>query len=172
MPRQNIETIAHDLCKAAKCMELPVDVIGIAHHLKVKIYDVELPEDISGVLDVRNDPIILINKDHVPHRQRFSIAHELGHFQLHHLSGIIHVDKKSYYRDSNSAEGLDDIEIAANKFAAALLMPEEQLRRELAKYEDFIDTNEDIVAIMAKDFNVSTTAWGLGFKTWVIRGFE
>jgi Zn-dependent peptidase ImmA (M78 family) len=109
---------------------------------------------------VRNEPIILINKDHAPHRQRFSIAHELGHLQLHHLSKNIHVDKKSYYRDSKSAEGLDDIEVAANKFAAELLMPEDIVRSELGKYDDFIDMDEDMVAEMAKKFNVSTTAMG------------
>jgi Zn-dependent peptidase ImmA (M78 family) len=141
-------------------MEPPINVVEIARHLKVKIYDVGLPEDISGILDVRNEPVILINKDHAPHRQRFSIAHELGHFQLHHRMGIIHVDKKSYYRDSKSAEGLDDIEIAANKFAAELLMPEAMVRSELEKHDDFIDMDEDMVFEMAKKFNVSTTAMG------------
>ncbi|MDR0584549.1 MAG: ImmA/IrrE family metallo-endopeptidase [Treponema sp.] len=51
-------------------------------------------------------------------------------------------------------------EIAANKFAAELLMPEAMVRSELEKYDDFIDANEDIVAVMAAKFNVSTTAMG------------
>jgi Zn-dependent peptidase ImmA (M78 family) len=84
----------------------------------------------------------------------------LGHFQLYHVSGIIHVDKKSYYRDAKSSEGLDEIEIVANKFAAALLMPEEFVRKELEKHEDFIDLNEDIVAELARKFEVSATAMG------------
>jgi len=160
MNRQNLETITNELCAASGCSVPPIDVVKIARHLGVKIYAEKLPEDISGILDVRNEPVILINKDQAPHRQRFSIAHELGHFQLHHLMGIIHVDKKSYYRDSKSAEGLDDIEIAANKFAAELLMPEAMIRSELEKYDDFIDMDEDMVVEMAKKFNVSTTAMG------------
>jgi Zn-dependent peptidase ImmA (M78 family) len=161
MIRQNIQTVAYELLKKSGCMSLPVKVDKVADYLGVKIYPVKLPDDgISGVLDVRSDPIILINKDHAPHRQRFSIAHELGHFQLHHVSGIIHVDKKSYYRDAKSSEGLDEIEIAANKFAAALLMPEEFVRRELEKHEDFIDLNEDIIAELAQKFEVSATAMG------------
>jgi Zn-dependent peptidase ImmA (M78 family) len=160
MNRQNIQTLASELCEASGCVVPPIDVVKIARHLGVKVFGEKLPEDISGILDVRNEPAILINKDQASHRQRFSIAHELGHFQLHHLMGIIHVDKKSYYRDSKSAEGLDDIEIAANKFAAELLMPEAIVRSELEKYDDFIDMDEDIVAVMAKKFNVSTTAMG------------
>ncbi|MDR2407679.1 MAG: ImmA/IrrE family metallo-endopeptidase [Bacteroidales bacterium] len=160
MNQQNLATITNKLCTAAGCLVPPIEVVKIARHLRVKVYAEKLPEDISGILDVRNEPVILINKDHALHRQRFSIAHELGHFQLHHLMGIIHVDKKSYYRDSKSAEGLDDIEIAANKFAAELLMPEAMIRSELEKHDDFIDMDEDMVAEMAKKFNVSTTAMG------------
>jgi Zn-dependent peptidase ImmA (M78 family) len=152
--------VANELLKVSCCTDLPIDISKMARYLGVKIYDVELPEDISGVLDVRNEPIILINKDHRLHRQRFSIAHELGHFQLHHLLGIIHVDKKSYYRNIKSAEGLDNIEIAANQFAAEVLMPENQVRYELEKYEDFIDMNEDIIAEIASKFSVSATAMG------------
>jgi Zn-dependent peptidase ImmA (M78 family) len=160
MNRQDIQTIVNELRVASDCLVPPIDVVKIARHLGVKIYGEKLPEDISGILDVRNEPVILINKEHFLHRQRFSIAHELGHFHLHHLMGIIHVDKKSYYRNSKSATGLDDIEIAANKFAAELLMPEAMVKRELEKYEDFIDMNEDVVAEMARKFNVSTTAMG------------
>jgi Zn-dependent peptidase ImmA (M78 family) len=160
MLRQNIQATAYELLKKSGCMSLPVKVNKVANHLGAKMYHVELPDDISGILDVRSEPIILINKDHAPHRQRFSLAHELGHFQLHHISGIIHVDKKSYYRDAKSSEGLDEIEIAANKFAAALLMPEEFVRQELEKHEDFIDLNEDIVAELARKFEVSATAMG------------
>jgi Zn-dependent peptidase ImmA (M78 family) len=161
MSRQNIQTAAYELLKKSGCMSLPVNIDEVASYLGVKIYPVKLPDDgISGVLDVRSEPIILINKDHALHRQRFSIAHELGHFQLHHVSGIIHIDKKSYYRDAKSSEGLDEVEIDANKFAAALLMPEEFVRRKLGKYEDFIDIDEDIVADLAREFEVSATAMG------------
>ena len=160
MSRQNIQIKANELLITSACNDLlPINVSKIARFLGVKIYKVELPEDISGVLDIRNEPIILINKEHGPHRQRFSIAHELGHFQLHRFIGI-HIDKKSYYRSIKSAIGLDSIEIEANQFAAELLMPENQVQSELDKYEDYIDMNEDIVADMAVKFNVSATAMG------------
>jgi Zn-dependent peptidase ImmA (M78 family) len=158
MNRLNITAIAENLRKEAGLSAIPVDVVALAHHVGLKVYGETLPEDISGVLDVRKEPVILVNQAQVYYRQRFSIAHELGHFQLHHLMGIIHVDKKSYYRNAKSAEGLDEMEIMANKFAAELLMPEKELRAELSKYDDFIDTDVDIVAEMAQKFNVSTTA--------------
>mgnify|MGYP001004694758 FL=1 len=50
------------------------------------------------------------------------------------------------------------MEIMANKFAAELLMPEKELRDELDKHDDFIDTDVDIIAEMARKFEVSTTA--------------
>ena len=154
----NIPEIVRNLRAKADCLTIPVNVIRIAHFLGIKVYGDILPDDISGILDVRSEPVILINKSQVSCRQRFSIAHELGHFQLHHLMGIIHVDKKSYYRNEKSAGGLDEMEIMANKFAAELLMPEKELRDELDKHDDFIDTDVDIIAEMARKFEVSTTA--------------
>lgn len=160
MQKQSIQTITSNLLNSAGYNELPINVNKIASYLNVSIYAIELPEDISGILDVRTEPIILINKEHGLPRQRFSVAHELGHYQLHHILGIIHVDKKSYYRNIKSTQGLDIIEIEANQFAANLLMPENLIRNELEKYEDFIDMDEDIVTIMAEKFNVSATAMG------------
>jgi hypothetical protein len=66
--RQNIQTAAYELLKKSGCMSLPVKVNKVADHLGVKIYPIELPDDISGILDVRSEPIILINKEHAPHR--------------------------------------------------------------------------------------------------------
>jgi Zn-dependent peptidase ImmA (M78 family) len=154
----NIREITKKLRTEADCLTIPVNVIAISRFLGIKVYGDVLPDDISGVLDVRTEPSILVNKSQVSYRQRFSIAHELGHFQLHHLMGIIHVDKKSYYRDEKSAEGLDEMEVMANKFAAELLMPEKELRDELGKHDDLIDTDIDIVAEIARKFDVSTTA--------------
>jgi Zn-dependent peptidase ImmA (M78 family) len=60
-------------------------------------------------------PIISINADRSRTRQRFSIAHELGHLLLH--------DPGQRFRDNFSSMGLDLREIQANQFAAKLLMP-------------------------------------------------
>jgi Zn-dependent peptidase ImmA (M78 family) len=138
---------------------IPIDVSTLANKLGIRVFEEALPEDISGILDLRNMPIIMINKDHVLNRQRFSIAHEIGHFLLHRPTGI-HVDKRTYYRNSKSAEGLDEIEIEANRFAAELLMPTDLVIREIEKYSDLIDSNDDVIFVLANNFKVSATAMG------------
>jgi Zn-dependent peptidase ImmA (M78 family)/transcriptional regulator with XRE-family HTH domain len=67
--------------------------------------------------------LILVGTSRIPARQRFTIAHELGHL----LAGDdqrVHVDS-----DIHGAPGLrDPSERRANAFAAAFLMPESKLR--------------------------------------------
>lgn len=64
-------------------------------------------------------------------RQRFTIAHELGHF-------LLHKPEKTMFRDSD-LERYDDIlerikEREANGFAAELLMPKSLLQQQINKY--------------------------------------
>lgn len=148
-----------DILAQYNLYSIPVNVLALASKLGIRVFEEALPEDISGILDLRNMPIIMVNQDHVRHRQRFSIAHEIGHFVLHRPRGI-HVDKRTYYRNSKSAEGLDDIEIEANRFAAELLMPADLVIREIENYSDLIDSNDDVISVLADSFEVSATAMG------------
>jgi Zn-dependent peptidase ImmA (M78 family) len=66
-------------------------------------------------------------------RERFSIAHELGHYVLHSLFGQKKIRAARY--------GSDPIEWEANWFAAAFLMPEELFLRKISEY-----SNKEIVA--------------------------
>lgn len=87
-------------------------------------------ETVSGVLVVKDGKgIIGVNANHHPNRQRFTVAHELGHFLLHRDDGRIFVDRSPvFFRDAGSSEGTSRQEIEANAFAAALLMPEADLK--------------------------------------------
>lgn len=67
--------------------------------------------------------LILVATSQVPARQRFTLAHELGHL----LAGDdqeLHLDEDIYARSRKK----DPIELRANAFAAAFLMPEPVLR--------------------------------------------
>lgn len=67
--------------------------------------------------------VIVVAVSAVPYRQRFTLAHELGHLLAGDDQGI-HADEDIY-----SASGRNDpSEIRANAFAAAFLMPEQLLR--------------------------------------------
>ena len=149
----------------------PVNIESIIKNCNISYSESELTDDISGVLDQRDKdkPFILVNKDQHPNRKRFSAAHELGHYLLHSQSGM-HIDKKSFYRNSRSSEGLYEIEVEANKFAAELLMPTKFLIEEFKEYEDFLDSTEDMIVELAKKFEVSTTA--MSFKVQSVRSEE
>jgi Zn-dependent peptidase ImmA (M78 family) len=158
MYNSEITTEVNLLLKKYKLKEIPIKIKILARHLGIKIFKESLPDDISGILDLRGIPvIILVNNNHRLYRQRFSIAHEIGHFCLHKPSGI-HVDKQTFFRNSKSSEGLDEIEIEANKFAAELLMPTDSLINELDQFVDLIDSNDDIILKLSRKFKVSTTA--------------
>lgn len=66
-----------------------------------------------------------------PLRDRFTIAHELGHFVLHYLYPKQHMDI-TIERMVAQRYGNDQAEREANWFAAAFLMPEKEFR---ADYE-------------------------------------
>ena len=106
-------------------------------------------------------PIVGVNSLHHPNRQRFTIAHELGHFELHRamITANVHVDKDfpALMRDPRSATGTEQLEIQANQFAAELLMPSKLIRQELARKQFDIE-DERPMEELAKKFRVSKQA--------------
>lgn len=137
---------------------VPVPVKQVAAYLGIKIELADLGEDCSGVL-VRNGDraVIGVNKEHHDNRQRFSIAHEIAHFVLH--KGDTYVDKgyRVHFRDLESGSGTKTEEMDANAFAAALLMPATWVRDFF--YQQPFDLTEDaVLAMLAKKFEVSTQA--------------
>ena len=164
MRKNAVERKAYLLLKDFGNDEIPVNVELIARKLKVSVSEAELPDETSGVIQKVDDgtSTILVNSGHARVRQRFTIAHEIGHFLLSTKSGIF-VDQKIYFRDSRSQLAIDPEEIDANTFAAELLMPTPYLKRELNKIikNGIIDMEEDIIAPLAKRFDVSAIAMSI-----------
>ncbi len=115
---EKIETTAEDILAKLKVSTIPVPVEEIAGKLNIKIGR-EPSNDFSGLL-IRKDgkSLIGINSTESHVRQRFTIAHELGHFFLHPQKDTF-VD----YRDNQKDVMRTPRERQANMFAAALLMP-------------------------------------------------
>ncbi|MBP7712314.1 MAG: ImmA/IrrE family metallo-endopeptidase [Gammaproteobacteria bacterium] len=90
-------------------------------------------------------------------RQRFTIAHELGHFILHRSQ------KQSFNCDSQSVhtgiDGLRQIEREADEFASNLLMPGDLLREWISNQR--IDLH--VLSAIAKRFQVSFEALCIRF---------
>jgi Zn-dependent peptidase ImmA (M78 family) len=143
---------------------LPVNVKQIMADKKILVKYIELPDDISGVLDTREErPIVLIQKSHDKKRKRFSLAHELGHYVLKSSPRGVHLDRQTYFRSNLSSAGTDLEEKKANRFAAELLMPSDILLEILVKdMPDLIDANEKEslkrLKDLAKLFDVSVAA--------------
>jgi Zn-dependent peptidase ImmA (M78 family) len=141
--------------------ELPVDVRAIAEELGVTVADVDLSDDVSAVLVTKDKQAIIgVNRAHHPNRQRFSIAHEIGHLLLHAQNAGTQTFIEStsvFFRDGRSSDGSELREIEANAFAAELLMPEHRLRNELRSQRlDLLD--EDAMKPLAQKFGVSVQA--------------
>lgn len=111
---------------------LPVDPFSIAKELGISVYGESLEPDVSGLLrkhSEEDDPEIVLNASDHRNRQRFTCAHELGHFNMRSQKGSFgewnYVDR----RDVLAGAGTDPDEIYANRFAAALLMPQRAVKK-------------------------------------------
>lgn len=150
---------ARELIKEFGVKSLPVNVERIARSLGAKVEFAPFDDELSGMAFIKDGvPAIGINSLHHPNRQRFTLAHELAHVLLHsaELEKAVHVDKGSLRRDRVSATGTDMLEIAANAFAAELLMPEEFLSAALDEKLDLEDPQ--VLEKLANKFRVSVTA--------------
>ena len=141
--------------------EPPVPVRKIARHCDARIVRVpgEGDNDLSGFLYREGDQAVIgVNKDHAPVRQRFTIAHELGHLLLHEHDQV-HVDRgfRVQLRSGVSSQGTDRDEMEANRFAAELLMPSCLLRLDVEQRE-FDLANDDELRSLARRYGVSTQA--------------
>lgn len=150
---------ADALLKKHNVVSAPVPVERLAKLEGVLVQRAELDDALSGMVYIRDGlPIIGVNSRHHENRQRFTIAHELGHLLMHrtYIEAQIHVDTGfTLRRDSVSATGTDAYEIEANVFAAHLLMPTSWIEDE-AKESELDD--EQGLAILARRFKVSVAA--------------
>lgn len=114
--------------------------------------------DVSGMLLREPDRVIIgVNTSHAPVRQRFTIAHELGHLVLHRGRALIlDTPVRVNFRDRTSSLATDREEMEANRFAAALLMPADLVVAEARKAPP--GSVDALVGTLAKRFDVSTEA--------------
>jgi len=141
----------------------PVPVEKLAKALGVRIEYSPFDDELSGMAFLRDGkPIVGVNSKHHPNRQRFTIAHELGHIVLHrpHLETAILIDKSKNFiaRDPTSAEGIDPLEIQANAFASELLLPARLVRQVLSESAGDLHDDDYLIRV-AQRFRVSLTAF-------------
>lgn len=91
-------------------------------------------------------PVIIVNKEMPGDRQRFSLAHELGHLVMQLESDL---------GTGALPEKVD--EMAANRFAGAFLVPEEMAVRELGRQRTRLDFRE--IYLLKHKYGMSMAAW-------------
>lgn len=103
--------------------------------------------------------IIGVNTATLPLRQRFTIAHELGHLLLHPGKPLI-VDPSVRVNRRNEVSGLgtDFEEIQANAFAAELLMPRGLVSAAVARSAHQTSSHDETIKTLAAEFEVSREA--------------
>ena len=139
----------------------PIPVHRVALGLGILVEPAVFGDDVSGVLFVQNETgVIGFNREHSSVRQRFTIAHEIGHFVLHRQESQLFIDKgyRAFFRDVQSAKGKDRREVKANAFAAALLMPSRLVQKAVKSHAFDLGDDRGALIELATLFEVSTQA--------------
>jgi Zn-dependent peptidase ImmA (M78 family) len=126
--------LRHKLRNGGIVYEVPI--ISIVEYLGFRIEYLQSMDDRHSAIIYPEGMLIGINGRHHPHRQRFSLGHELGHHMLRHPPEL-----------QLSPEETRVCNNEANEFAGELLVPLQLLRKALTKTKDLSE--------LSKLFNVS-----------------
>ena len=160
MLNNKVEKIASDLLERFRIHELPIPLNKIIKSFNVTIKPYELGENISGLLVIDSGVgTIGINPNDSKVRQRFTLAHELGHYILHKHETELFIDKEFtvLFRNQKSSTGEIKREQEANAFAASILMPKKFLVEEISRF-NFDLNDENSIKKLSKTFEVSSAA--------------
>jgi Zn-dependent peptidase ImmA (M78 family)/DNA-binding XRE family transcriptional regulator len=146
---------AESLLAAADITTPPIRVEELVADCGIIIQPWNFVDDVDGLMvNIDSGPVIWVNRHQAPTRQRFTLAHELGHKLLRHFDQF-HVEFGGDLSPSATGGHPDydwRAERAANDFAANLLMPAVMVR-------DFFPRAGD-VRDLAATFEVSPAAMG------------
>jgi Zn-dependent peptidase ImmA (M78 family) len=153
--KEDIEKKAKELLIAYGLYKVPVDIFSLVKKIGIDIRTAEFTNDnIAGTILKKNKDLkIIVNKNDFAERQRFTIAHELGHYLLHFEN-----KPNSIYVEMHRSEVKNIEETEANYFASALLMDEDLIKREFKKVIKMRFPEATTIAVMANLFKVSLTA--------------
>lgn len=126
-----------------------------------RIFRAELDDDTSGVfacdkgfekyLGAGKKKVVLLNKNKSLENQRFTMAHELGHY-------IFDYEHKEYFSKHGSEEADTPKEKRASRFAAALLMKKDEFKDSFEALKIMGYDPKSIVESLAKEYCVPQTA--------------
>lgn len=145
-----IESLATSLRKAWKLGTNPIpDLIDTFEERGIKVFQTNILHNnkFDGLAaQVNGSPVIVVGKEWPGDRQRFTLAHELGHLIL----------------AGHLADDLDE-EKAANRFAGAFLVPATEALKELGESRSWLE---------AVELCALKHAYGLSMGGWIHRACD
>lgn len=146
--RQQIESLAESYAKATLFFPGETDIFSyVKDNLKGNIsYTNNKTDSSGGSIEVKIDPksfTIFLSNTTPTRRDIFTVAHELGHYVLHSRLGEIELTANRFGKSKSEQE--------ANTFAAAFLMPAEEVKKSYL-------VKKHSISKMAEEFNVSYSA--------------
>jgi len=162
MEIKDIERKAEEVLEAFGKRTLPIAIEEVATHFGLRIGKGP-SEEFSGLLLRKDDSALIgINDNESPQRQRFTIAHEIGHY-------LLHPAKEAFVDYRNSSIPRTPKEREADAFAAALLMPKKEIVRDYTaamKGMAFDEGHfEKVVTLLANNYDVSEEAMKIRLMT-------
>jgi Zn-dependent peptidase ImmA (M78 family)/DNA-binding XRE family transcriptional regulator len=139
-----IEHVANRVRDAWRLGQNPIpDLTGMLEERGIKVFQSNALHD--GKFDglacrVNGAPIVVVGSDWPGDRQRFTLAHELGHLVL----------------EGRVPAGMD-IERAANRFAGAFLVPAAEVLKELGEKRSRFEPRE--LCVLKKAYGLSMGGW-------------
>ena len=157
MAKQKAETVLHDV----RITTLPVDPFAIAASCDIVVKPKpDTAEGVSGMLLRHGDVFGILYATHVSNEgfQRFSVAHELGHYFLDgHIDHVL--PKDGVHASHAGFVSADPYEMEADCFAASLLMPKIAFKRTTRR----LDPGLAVVESLSKDCRTSLTATAIRY---------
>ena len=171
MDQTEIFQKANETLKETNLLSVPVEIIAIANFYGFPVYELDLKDNLSGLIISGNETIgnydtkkiIVVNKSDSFGRKRFTIAHELGHYILDGKPDDCYAHRDTGFYNQKEKE--------ANIFASAILMPEDDVKKIIRntasnygilnkkKYADIF------IQEISSRFNVSPAAAEVRLKT-------
>ena len=122
--------------KFGRHIDYEVPIIDIAEYLGFQVTCLDSMSDHHSAIIYPDGRLIGLNKSHHPHRQRFSLGHELGHYLLKHPPEFELPPEEAKICNRE-----------ADEFSGELLVPLESLKRAL--------NTTNTISELAHLFNVS-----------------
>lgn len=152
---------AESILRLARITAPPVNLEKVAESLHFTILPFPFPDKRRGmVLIEEGNKTIGVNKNHPVTLQRFTIAHELGHY----LNGHQHYEKQFINDDTRYYDPHYQQEKEADAFAAELLMPKEFLEKDLANLGLNIETLKEKYQVSEQSLWIRLTSLRLAEK--------